>query len=61
MAKNYNRRTEKDYGLRRKLFYKSFVYLVVKPVAKLMYNLAPPLASSKQFSQGHWEFEHMNF
>jgi len=39
MEKNYNRRTEKDYGLRRKLFYKTFVWLVVAPIAKLMYNV----------------------
>ena len=39
MEKNYNRRTEKDYGLRRKMFYKLFVRIVVAPVAKLMYNL----------------------
>ena len=39
MGKNYNRRTEKDYSLLRKIFYTSFVYLVVLPVAKLMYNL----------------------
>lgn len=39
MEKNYNRRTEKDYGLLRKAFYKSFLFFVVGPVAKLMYNL----------------------
>ncbi len=39
MSKNYNRRTEKDYGLLRKTFYLSFLYLVVIPVAKLMYNI----------------------
>ena len=39
MEKNYNRRTEADYGFLRKLFYKSFVFLIVAPVAKLMYNL----------------------
>ena len=39
MEKNYNRRTEKDYGLLRKLFYKGFVMFVVTPVAKLMYNI----------------------
>lgn len=39
MTKNYNRRTEKDYGLLRKAFYLSFLYFVVAPVAKLMYNI----------------------
>ena len=39
MAKNYNRRTEKDYGLLRKAFYLAFLYGVVVPVAKLMYNI----------------------
>ncbi len=39
MTKNYNRRTEKDYGLLRKAFYLSFLYFVVIPVAKLMYNI----------------------
>ena len=37
--KNYNRRTEKDYGFLRTLFYKSFVTLVVWTVTKFMYNL----------------------
>lgn len=37
--KNYNRRTEKDYGILRTLFYKTFVALVVYPVSKLMYNI----------------------
>ena len=36
--KNYNRRTEKDYGFIRTLFYRLFVIFVVIPVAKLMYN-----------------------
>ena len=39
MEKNYNRRTEKDYGFLRKLFYKSFLFFIVGPVARLMYNL----------------------
>ncbi len=39
MAKNYNKRCEKDYGLLRKLYYKLFVWFVVVPVSKLMYNL----------------------
>lgn len=39
MEKNYNRRCEKDYGFFRKLYYVLFVYLVVFPVAKLMYNI----------------------
>lgn len=39
MARNYNKRTEKDYGLIRSIYYKLFVYLVVLPVSKLMYNL----------------------
>lgn len=38
MAKNYNRRCEKDYGFLRKLYYKLFVIFVVYPVSKLMYN-----------------------
>jgi len=37
--KNYNRRTEKDYGFWRILFYKSFVTFVVWTVTKFMYNL----------------------
>ena len=37
--KNYNRRTEKDYGFWRILFYRAFVIFVVFPVSKLMYNL----------------------
>ena len=37
--KNYNRRTEKDYGFLRTLFYKIFVIIVVYPVAKFMYNI----------------------
>ena len=37
--KNYNRRTEKDYGLLRTIFYKSFVTFVVWTVTKFMYNL----------------------
>lgn len=37
--KNYNRRTEKDYGFWRTLFYRSFVILVVYTVTKLMYNI----------------------
>lgn len=39
MKKNYNKRTEKDYGFFRTLFYMAFVYLVVSPVTKLMYNI----------------------
>ena len=39
MARNYNRRTEKDYGFLRSLFYQLFVVLVVTPVVKLMYKL----------------------
>lgn len=39
MAKNYNKRTEKDYGILRTLFYILFVYVVVIPVTKLMYNI----------------------
>lgn len=38
MAKNYNRRFEKDYGFWRKLYYRLFVIFVVIPVSKLMYN-----------------------
>lgn len=39
MEKNYNKRTEKDYGFFRTLFYCAFVFFVVVPVTKLMYNL----------------------
>ena len=39
MARNYNKRTEKDYGLLRSIYYKLFVYLVVMPISKLMYNI----------------------
>ena len=38
-GKNYNRRTEKDYGFWRMLFYKTFVTFVVWTVTKYMYNL----------------------
>ena len=38
-VKNYNRRTEKDYGFWRMLFYKTFVTFVVWTVTKYMYNL----------------------
>ncbi len=37
--RNYNKRTEEDYGLIRSIWYAIFVYLVVIPVSKLMYNL----------------------
>lgn len=37
--RNYNKRTEKDYGLIRSIFYTLFVCLVVIPVSKFMYNL----------------------
>lgn len=37
--KNYNRRTEKDYGFLRTAFYRLFVIFVVLPVSKLMYNI----------------------
>ena len=39
MKKNYNKRTEKDYGFWRTLFYDLFVLCVVKPVTKYMYNI----------------------
>jgi len=39
MEKNYNKRTEKDYGFLRTLFYVLFVIFVVMPVSKLMYNI----------------------
>ena len=39
MARNYNKRTEKDYGLIRTIYYKWFVYFVVMPVSKFMYNI----------------------
>lgn len=37
--KNYNRRYEKDYNFLRTLYYMTFVYLIVLPVTKLMYNI----------------------
>ncbi len=37
--KNYNRRTEKDYGFWRTFFYKTFVTFVVFNVSKFMYNI----------------------
>jgi 1-acyl-sn-glycerol-3-phosphate acyltransferase len=39
MEKNYNKRTEKDYGLIRTIFYVGFVWFVVIPVTKFMYNI----------------------
>ena len=39
MARNYNKREEKDYGFLRSLYYQLFVVLVVLPVSKLMYRL----------------------
>lgn len=39
MEKNYNKRTEKDYGLLRTIYYILFVIFVVIPVSKLMYNI----------------------
>ena len=39
MTRNYNSRTEKDYGILRKIFYTLFVVFVVMPVSHLMYNL----------------------
>ncbi len=39
MKKNYNKRTEKDYGLLRTIYYTLFVVFVVMPVSKLMYNI----------------------
>ena len=39
MKKNYNKRTEKDYGLLRKIYYQLFVIFVAFPVATLMYNI----------------------
>ena len=39
MTKNYNRRTEKDYGFLRTLYYNLFVIFVVFPISKLMYNI----------------------
>ena len=38
-VRNYNRRTEKDYGFWRILFYRTFVTFVVWTVTKYMYNL----------------------
>lgn len=37
--KNYNRRTEKDYGWLRTLYYRMFLCFIVYPVTKLMYNI----------------------
>ena len=37
--RNYNKRTEKDYGLLRTIYYVLFVIFVVMPVSKLMYNI----------------------
>ena len=37
--RNYNHRTEKDYNFWRKLFYKTFVTLLVHTVSKFWYNL----------------------
>lgn len=37
--KNYNRRFEKDYNFIRTLYYTLFVYFVVLPITKLMYNI----------------------
>lgn len=37
--RNYNKRTEEDYGLIRTIYYALFVLLVVIPVSKFMYNL----------------------
>lgn len=39
IEKNYNRRTEKDYGFFRTLYYILFTTFVVMPVTKLMYNI----------------------
>ena len=38
-SKNYNKRTERDYGFWRTFYYKAFVNLVVLPVLKYMYNI----------------------
>ena len=37
--RNYNNRTEKDYGLLRSIYYQLFVALIATPVFKLMYNI----------------------
>ena len=37
--KNYNKRTEKDYGIIRTLYYSLFVRAIVYTVSKLMYNI----------------------
>ena len=37
--KNYNKRTEKDYGLLRTIYYFLFTIFVIIPVSKFMYNL----------------------
>lgn len=37
--KNYNRRTEKDYGFWRTMFYQTFVMFIVHTVSNLFYNI----------------------
>lgn len=37
--KNYNRRTEKDYGFWRTFYYRTFVVLIVYTISKLMYGI----------------------
>ena len=39
MKKNYNKRSEKDYGLLRSIYYQLFVVFVAIPVFRLFYNL----------------------
>lgn len=39
MKKNYNKRCEKDYNFWRMLYYTFFVFFIVWPVTKLMYNI----------------------
>lgn len=39
MKKNYNKRTESDYGFFRQVWYQVFTWLAIFPVAKLLYNL----------------------
>ncbi len=39
MAKNYNKRTEKDYNWLRVLWYKIFLWCGVTPVARYLYNI----------------------
>ncbi len=39
MVRNYNKRSEKDYGLIRSIGFKAFINFVVCPVSKLLYDI----------------------